>query len=195
MKSAPAVTIAVLAAIFSAAVLAGEGQDNAALARVLKQAAVPLEAGLAASSREGIPISAKFEIEDDDANELQLSVYTMKRPADGFDFEVDFVTGDVTMKNPTYAEVIVDHATGKIGKVVPINDGEDLAAAKNEGKAIALAKRSLEAATAQAVKSNQGYRAVSAMPDLRDGRPFARVLLVNGSQWKTVYESLDQEQK
>jgi hypothetical protein len=63
----------------------------------------------------------------------------------------------------TFAEVIVDHATGKIGKVVPIKDGEDLVAARNQSKAIALAKRTLETATAQAVKTNQGYRAVSAM--------------------------------
>jgi hypothetical protein len=56
---------------------------------------------------------------------------------------------------------------------------------------MAQAKRSLEAATVDAVKAHSGYRAVSAIPDLRDGHPVVKVILVNGSEWKTVYETLD----
>ena len=188
MKSAIAAASAVLVStFFGIPAFAEQGASDAALAGALKQAKLPLESGLAASSQEGTPISAKYEIEDDDADELQLSVYTMQ---DG-PVDIDSDTGDVTLKDPTFAEVIVDHTTGKIVKVVPIKDGEDLAAAKNQSKAIAQAGRSLEAAIAQAVKANGGYRAVSAIPDLKDGHPVAKVTLVNGGEWKTVYEKLD----
>src|SRR4051812_29186787 len=52
-----------------------EKHDPAALARAMPRATTTLETGLKASEREGKPISAKFEIED---NDLQLSVYTLK---------------------------------------------------------------------------------------------------------------------
>lgn len=169
MKNAIAVASAILAAtFFGMPPAAFAEQDNAALARALGQAKLPLERGLAASSREGTPISAKYELEDDG---LQLSVYTMK--------------GDA------FAEVIVDYKTGKIGKVVPIKDGEDLAAARGQKETMARAKRSLRAAAAEAVKTNAGFRAVSAMPELKDGHPVVKVVLVNGGEWKTVYETLD----
>jgi hypothetical protein len=177
MKGAIVVAAAVLAATVLGVLpvtFAEQGANDDALARALKQAKLPLERGLAASSREGTPISAKYELEDDDADELQLSVYTMK-------------IGSET----TFAEVIVDYTTGKIGKVVPIKGGEDLAAAKNQSKAMAQAKRSLEAATVQAVTGHGGYRAVSATPDLKDGHPVLKVILVNDSEWKTVFERLD----
>jgi hypothetical protein len=190
MKDAIAVASAVLVATFLGMpppTFAEQGESDVALARALMEPKLPLEAGLAASSHEGTPISAKYELEDDDADELQLSVYTMRKGST----DVDIDTGDVTVKDATFAEVIVDYTTGKISKVVPIKDGEDLAAAKNQSKAMAQAKRSLEAATVDAVKAHSGYRAVSAIPDLRDGHPVVKVILVNGSEWKTVYETLD----
>ena len=190
MKNVFDVAGAVLAVAFlgmPAVTFAEQGGSDGTLGRALKQVELPLERGLAASTREGIPISAKYELEDDDADELQLSVYTMQ----GGTVDIDFATGDVTLKDATFFEVIVDHATGKIGKVVPIKNGEDLAAAKHQSKVMALAKRSLEAATVQVVRTNSGYRAVSAMPDVKDGHPVVKVILINGVDWKTVYESLD----
>jgi hypothetical protein len=149
-------------------------EANVALATALKLAELPLERALAISSREGKAISAKYELEDDDADELQLSIYTMQDGAQG-----------------TFAEVIIDYATGKIAKVSPITEGEDLAAAKSQGKVMEQAKRSLEDAIAKAVRDLSGYRAVSAIPAFRDGHPVAKVTLVNGTQWKTVYETLE----
>jgi hypothetical protein len=166
---------------------AGDGASDASLAQALKQAQLPLERGLAASTREGKPISAKYELEDDDADELQLSVYTLKEG----DPIVDYETGDVTAGSPTFAEVIVDYTTAKIVKVISIKDGEDLVAARNQSKAMANAKRSLEAATALAVSAHAGYRAVSAMPDLKDGHAIVKVVLLGGNDWTTVYETLD----
>jgi hypothetical protein len=142
--------------------------ERAALVKALKDVKVSLQNGLSASARDGRPISAKYEVEHD---KLQLSVYTMK--------------------GGKLSEVIVDHQTGKVAKVDPITSGDDLTAAKAQRAAMAKAKRSLEAATSEAVKENQGYRVVSVMPGLKDGHPVADVTLVKGTEWKTVSEKLD----
>ena len=166
---------------------AEQGAGSPPLAQALQLTPFPLERGIAASSREGTPISAKYETEDDDGDEIQLSVYTMKAGA----VIVDPATGDVTMENAAFAEVIVDYKTGAVEKVVPITGGEDLADARTQSKAMALTRRSLETATTEAVKANGGFRAVSATPALADGHPVAKVVLIKGEDWKTVYEKLD----
>jgi len=145
-----------------------DDKEHAELAKALKDAKVSLQRGLTASAKEGKPISAKYEVED---GKLQLSVYTMK--------------GD------KFSEVIVDHQAGKVAKAEPISGGDDLAAAKAQSGAMAKAKRSLEAAANDAVKHNQGYRVVSVLPALKDGRPVADVTLLKGADWKTVSQKLD----
>ena len=150
---------------------AAEGRET--LTRALHGAWLPLESGLVVSAREGTPLSAKYEIDD---GAFQLSVYTWK---------VDAVSGD------SFTEVIVDYNTGSVTKAEAITDGGDLTAAQAQKAAIARAKRSLAEATANAVKGNAGYRAVSAMPSLDGGRPVAEVTLVRGDDWKVVTERLD----
>src|SRR4030095_935618 len=142
--------------------------EHAELAKALGEAKISLQRGLNASTKEGKPISAKYEVEH---GKLQLSVYTMK--------------GD------KFSEVIVDHKTGKVSKTEPITQGDDLSHAKAQSEAMAKAKRSLDAAATEAVKENKGYRAVSVMPALKDGHPVAEVELVKGTDWKTVSEKLD----
>ena len=58
-------------------------------------------------------------------------------------------------------------------------------------EAMDRAKRTLAEATADVVKANAGYRAVSATPHLDNGRPVAEVTLVHGDDWKVVNEPLD----
>jgi len=143
-------------------------KGDAELAKAVSGAKVSLVKGLAASTREGNPISAKFELEH---GVLQLSVYTAK--------------------GGQFSEVIVDHTTGKEAKVEPITGGEDLTAAKAQNDVMAKATRSLAAATETAVKANRGFRAVSVMPALKDGHPVADVTLVKGDEWTTVSEKLE----
>ena len=143
--------------------------ERDALARELAGAWLPLESGLVLSSTEGTPLSAKYELED---GTLQLSVYTLK--PDG-----------------TFSEVIVDFSAGMIARVDTIADGEDLVAAQSQKAAMAGAKRSLDAVTADALKASPGYRAVSAMPGLTGGRPTAEVILLRGNDWKVVSAPLD----
>jgi hypothetical protein len=145
-----------------------DDKEHAELAKALKDAKVSLEKGLSACESQGKPISGKFEVED---GKLQLSVYTMK--------------GD------KFSEVIVDHKTGKIAKTDAITGGGDLTAAKAQSGAMANAKVSLRSATEKVAKANNGYRAVSVMPSLKDGHPVAEVTLVKGTEFKTVSEKLD----
>ena len=146
----------------------GAVTEREALVRELRNAWLPLESGLAVSRSAGTPISAKYEI---DNGRSQLSVYTMR--------------GD------TFSEVIVDYSAGTITSVDVITDSGDLAAAQSQKEAMARATRTLEAATAEAVRRNPGYRAVSAMPSLNEGGPIVEVILVNGTSWRTVFGSLD----
>jgi hypothetical protein len=146
----------------------GIDKEHAELAKQLRAAKIPLEKGLSAAESQGKPISGKYEVED---GRLQLSVYTMK--------------GD------KFSEVIVDHKTGKTAKTEAITGGDDLTAAKAQSGAMAKAKVSLRAATEKAVKANAGFRAVSAMPSLKEGLPVAEVTLAKGEQFKTVSEKLD----
>src|SRR5258708_2224440 len=106
------------------AAVAGEAKDQAAVAKQLPSAKVTLSQGLAASEAQGQPISAKFEV---DEGHFQLSVYTAQGSA--------------------FQEVLVDYTTGKIAKAGPLDEADDLAAAKKQVAAMAKAKTSLKGAT------------------------------------------------
>ena len=161
------------AAAFSAGTDDDDDDDevSAALVSALNGGALPLERGVSASAREGQPISAKYEMEQ---GKMQLSVYTMQ--------------------GERFSEVIVDHTSGGIAKVVPITSGGDLTAAQRQRELMARAGRSLESVTADAVKSNTGFRAISAMPRMRDGYPVIEVTLIRGDERKTVSELLQENE-
>jgi uncharacterized membrane protein YkoI len=157
-----------IAAFAAAFAFPARAEEKADLTPHLKEAKVPLERGIAASKAKGTPISAKYEVEH---GKLQLSVYTAK--------------GD------SFSEVIVDHKTGKIAKSESITGGDDLTEAKSQNEAMTKAKTSLQTAVSKAVKANKGYKAVSAMPSIKDGHPTAEITLMKGSESKTVSEQLD----
>jgi hypothetical protein len=153
----------------SAAVSAwAEEGDSAALAAAMNSATATLQGGLKASEANGIPISAKFEIED---GKLQLSIYTMK----GSDF----------------MEVVADPKTGAIAKSEKITDPDDLKEAASQKAAMAKAKVSLLSAAEAAVKANAGSRAVSIVPELKNGQATVEVTLLAGNAFKKVTEKLD----
>src|SRR5262245_29271794 len=143
------------------------------LAQALKGAWLPLESGLIASSTQGTPLSGKYEIDD---GAFQLSVYTVK---------ADPSAGD------RFIEVIVDYSTGTITRAETIADGGDLAAARDQQITLAASKRTRDTAIAAVVNAHAGYRAVSVMPVMSNGRPVAEILLLNGTAWKVVSEPLD----
>jgi hypothetical protein len=172
MKRATIAVAFIAAWVFAAPTAWAQTSDDKAhaeLAKALPAGKVSLASGLAATVREGKPISGKYEVED---GKLQLSVYTVK--------------GD-----NKFSEIIVDHTTGKVAKVEPLSKADDLKAAKAQNEAMAKAKRPLSAAVAEATKTNKGFRAVSAYPAMKDGHPVADVTLVKGTEWKTESEKLD----
>ena len=172
MKSRAVQLVLLLAAIgFWSAVGAtarAEESDSAALAAAMTSTTATLQGGLKASEAQGTPISAKFEIED---GKLQLSVYTMK----GNDF----------------MEVVADPNTGAIAKAEKITDADDLKEAASQKAAMAKAKVLLLTATETAVNANAGSRAVSIVPELKNGQATAEVTLLTGNAVKKVTEKLD----
>jgi len=142
--------------------------DVVAMAKALQQASVPLEKATKLNEREGKPISAKYEIEH---GALQLSIYTMK--------------GD------RFSEVIVDHKTGAVARDEWISDADDMKAAQAQAVAMAKARTPLDVAIENAVKANEGYRAVSVIPKLEGDRPVADVTLMKGEDVKKVTVKLD----
>jgi hypothetical protein len=162
----------VAAAVFITGGLApaarGEEKNPAALAAAMQAAKTTLEAGLAASGRDGKPISAKFEIED---GKLQLSVYTAK--------------------DRDFREAVLDPVTGAITKAEKITDAGDLKEAKEQTAAMTKATRTLLVATEATVKANAGSRAVSVVPEMKSGHPVAEVTLLQGSAFKKVEAKLD----
>ncbi len=140
-----------------------EMKDQTQLIQQLPMARVPLAQGLVASQREGTPISAKYEVED---GKLQLSVYT----ANGSGL----------------SEVIVDHQSGQITEAKPITGGDDLTAAQSQREIMRKARKSLDAAVAEALQANRGYQAVSVFPMVKQGRPVAEITLMKGNEEKKV---------
>jgi hypothetical protein len=142
-------------------------KENKELASALGSAKISLEQGLSAASKNGKPISAKFEVED---GKLQLSVYVAK--------------------GKSFSEVIVDHVGGKVAKSEPITGGDDLKHATTQAEAMTAAKVSLHEATSRAVKANPGYKAVSVMPQVSGGKASAEIALMKGDERKVVTQSL-----
>jgi len=150
----------------------GPDQEQAELANALSGVKVSLQQGFTASEREGQPISGKFEVEN---GKIQLSVYTAK---DG-----------------KFSEVIVDHMTGSIAKAEPITEGEDLTHAKAQKAAMDRAKIKLADAAAKAKGQAKGEAAdvlvVSVVPELKNDRPEAEIVLLQGKKFSTASERLD----
>jgi len=171
LTSARGFVIVALAATFAGPRLAlaiGLDEQQAELANAMSSAKVSLKQGFMASEREGQPISGKFEVEN---GKLQLSVYTAKEGK--------------------FSEVIVDHMTGNVAKVEPINEGEDLTHAKAQKAALDRAKVKLADAAEKAKAQVGDALVVSAVPELKDDRPVASVVLLAGKRFSTVSAPLD----
>src|SRR5258705_2087295 len=143
-----------------------EGQET--LIRLLHASKINLQQGLAASEQQGQSISAKFEV---DEGKLQLSVYTVKEGQ--------------------FSEVLVDYTNGKVMKVEPITEGDDLAGANSQSAAMTNAKVTLKEAVDKEMTSSANVRVISAVPSLRNGRPVVSIVLLDGEQFKTVQQPLD----
>jgi len=168
------------ATVFGLAALIGFADNNAILAadddakgqapliKLLGASKINLQQGLAASEQQGQPISGKFEVEE---AKLQLSVYTAK---DG-----------------KFSEVLVDYMNGRVTKVEPIIERDDLATAKIQIVAMAKAKTTLKEAVDKTAAQSANARMISVVPSMKDGRAVASIVLLDGEKFKTVQQPLD----
>ncbi|MGH7091257.1 MAG: hypothetical protein ACREFQ_20365 [Stellaceae bacterium] len=138
------------------------------LIKEMPQGKVPLADGIKAAEAQGKPLSAQYEV---DEGHFQLSVFTSK----GSDL----------------LEIIVDHQTGAVKNVENLTDPDDIKDAKRQLRATSKASTTLDAAVADAVKQNAGYQAIRVVPKLESGHAVATVMLLKGSDTKTVTEKLD----
>lgn len=145
-----------------------DDDEGESLVKSMGATKVSLQQGLAASEQEGQPISGKFEVEN---GKFQLSAYTMK---DG-----------------KFAEVLVDHMTAKVAKVEPITNGNDLSEAKSQSAAMAAATLSLKDVVGKALADSGDFRTVGITPSVTDGHPAASVVLLKGSEFKTMVLPLE----
>ena len=145
-----------------------EDEGRGEFVRAMRFAKVSLQQGLAASEQEGLPISGQFQI---DRGNLQLSVYTSR---DG-----------------RLSEVLVNYSNGTVAKVEPIMGSEDLAAADSQSAIVARAKMSLREAVEKTTAEALGFRAISVVPKLKDGRVVAWVTLLQGEEFKIVNQPLE----
>jgi hypothetical protein len=76
--------------------------------------------------------------------------------------------------------VVADPKTGTITEAETIKDADDLKAAAAQKAAMAKAKVPLLTATETAVNANAGSRAVSIVPELKNGQASAEVTLLTG---------------
>jgi hypothetical protein len=164
MKRLNGVGTSILVLVLCASI--SSGQQTVDL-KTLEAAKITLEKALEIAGHHGRPISAKFEIED---GKLQLSVYTVKAGR--------------------YSEVLVNYQSGKVAKVEPITEGDDLKAAQAQAAAMGKAKASLQAATKSALKANPGSRAISVVPSIEAGHALAAVTLATSQGTKAVSEGL-----
>jgi hypothetical protein len=88
-------------------------------------------------------------------------------------------------------EVVADPATGAIAKTERITDADDLKEATEQKAVMAKATVPLLTATEMAVNPNDGSRALSIVPELKNGQATAEVTLLQGTALKKVTEKLD----
>jgi hypothetical protein len=145
-----------------------EDASQEALIKLMDSSKIKLQQGLAASEQQGMPISAKFEVDD---GKLQLSVYTAKEGK--------------------FFEVLINHVTGKVLRAEPITEGDDLSAAKEQNAAMANAKTSLQAAVDKTIAESANIRAVSVVPSMKDGHPTASIDVLTYNQVRAIQQPLD----
>jgi hypothetical protein len=160
-----AVALGLLAFVGSAA-RADEDYDKTlpAVAKNLANAKLTLDQGITAAAKQGKPISAQYEI-DEDTHKFQLSVFVSK--------------------DDDLLEVIVDHNTGATKDPENVT-GDDIKDAKNQRKAMQKATMSLADAAAAAAKANAGYTVVQIIPVTKGSDPVANIVLIKISDAKDV---------
>ena len=141
------------------------------VAKNLANAKLSLEDGIKAAAKDGKPISAQYEI-DEDTHKFQLSVFV----SNGSDL----------------LEVIVNHNTGTAGDAENVI-GDDIKDAQKQKRGMDKAKMSLADAVDAAAKANPGYQVVQIVPALKGSDCVASIVLIkldDPSHPKTISQKM-----
>ena len=145
-----------------------EEQETPAFAAAIREVPATVEQGLTAAARAGRPISAKFEMDGDEA---ELTVY-VARP-DGF------------------REITINPRNGSAAGATIIGGGDDLKDAQEQAAAMTNAKITLLESARHAVAAKPGARVVSVFPTVQNGHATAVVTLLDGDNFTKVVEDLE----
>jgi hypothetical protein len=140
-----------------------QGVDVAALSAALRNAKVPLHAGIRMVSKDSIPLSANYEMKD---GKLLLAIYAAR--------------GD------EFFETILDPQSGKAIMAGPITIDDDLMVVREQAKVITGSSQPLWEVVFGVERANQGYRAVSVIPEQGEQGPAAIVILMKGMELMAV---------
>jgi hypothetical protein len=143
-------------------------KETPAFAAAIREVPATVQQGLTSATRSGRPISAKFEMDGDEA---ELTVY-VARPG-GF------------------REITINPRTGGAAGATLITEGDDLKDAQAQAAATANARTTLLASVEHAVAANPSARVVSVFPELQNGHAVAVVTLLNGDNFTKVTEVLE----
>jgi ribosomal protein L11 len=142
-----------------------------AVAKNLAKAKLSLADGIKAAAKDGKPISAQYEI-DEDSHKFQLSVF-VSSGSDLLEEIVDFNTG---------AQKSLDNVVG-----------DDITDAKKQKRGMDKATMSLADAVDAAAKGNPGYQVVQIVPALKGSDCVASIVLIkldDPSHPKTVTQKM-----
>lgn len=139
------------------------GVDVAALSAALNGTRIPLHAGIRMVSKDAIPLSANYEMKE---GKLLLAVYAAR--------------GD------EFVETIIDPQTGKAIMAGPITIDDDLMVVREQAKVISGSSHPLWEVVFRVERANQGYRAVSVIPEAGEQGPAAIVILMKGLELMAV---------
>lgn len=139
------------------------GVDVAALSAALGSSRTPLHAAIRMVSKDAIPLSANYEMKE---GKLLVAVYSAQ--GDGF------------------FETIIDPQTGKAIMSGPITIDDDLEVVREQAKVISGSSHPLWEVVFRVERSNQGYRAVSVIPEAGEQGPAAIVILMKGMELMAV---------
>jgi hypothetical protein len=143
------------------------GVDVAAMSAALREAKVPLHAGIRLGSKDSIPLSANYELKE---GKLLMAIYSVR----GDDF----------------LETIIDPKTGKAIMNGPITIDDDLMVVREQAKVITGSSHPLWEVVFRVERANQGFRAVSVIPEQGEQGPAAIVILLKGLELMAVEVAL-----
>ncbi|MFO1184934.1 MAG: hypothetical protein U1E56_09110 [Bauldia sp.] len=159
-----AAAVAVLLGAAGASASAEDVFHPSELAKALVDAKVKLNEAIGAAAAQGLPIAARYEI--DDSDRLHITVRTAAGPN----------------SEPVYVDVLVDPETADVLGIAAVTDPREREKSSAMRLALAEARISLADSAKRAAEENPGLIVVAVEAVRADQSPVAEVQLMKGKQ-------------